>query len=98
LFFSHVNDAGFWLVKEHFGMIVGQTLRSWSIMETIVSVTAADVSSCYSAWSSDRPTHGHWIPSSGNAAASLRRCGVVLHTHYDVKGTSTWSGIERVDR
>ena len=38
LFFSHVNDAGFWLVKEYFGMTVGQTLASWSVMETIVSV------------------------------------------------------------
>ncbi|WP_394812979.1 GntP family permease [Streptomyces boetiae] len=40
LFFSHVNDAGFWLVKEYFGMSVGQTIRTWSLMETIVSVTA----------------------------------------------------------
>ena len=39
LFFSHVNDAGFWLVKEYFGMTVGQTIRTWSIMETVISVT-----------------------------------------------------------
>ena len=39
LFFSHVNDAGFWLVKEYFGMTVGQTVKSWSIMETVLSVT-----------------------------------------------------------
>lgn len=39
VFFSHVNDAGFWLVKEYFGMTVGQTLKTWSIMETILSVT-----------------------------------------------------------
>ncbi|GAA0405140.1 gluconate:H+ symporter [Streptomyces luteireticuli] len=38
LFFSHVNDAGFWMVKEYFGMDVGQTLKSWSVMETIISV------------------------------------------------------------
>ncbi|MDH6627321.1 GntP family gluconate:H+ symporter [Streptomyces sp. LBL] len=38
LFFSHVNDAGFWLVKEYFGLDVGQTLKTWSIMETIISV------------------------------------------------------------
>ncbi len=38
LFFSHVNDAGFWLVKEYFGMTVGQTIRTWSVMETIISV------------------------------------------------------------
>jgi GntP family gluconate:H+ symporter len=39
LFFSHVNDAGFWLVKEYFGMTVGQTIKTWSIMETVLSVT-----------------------------------------------------------
>ncbi len=39
LFFSHVNDAGFWLVKEFFGMCVGQTIKSWSVMETILSVS-----------------------------------------------------------
>ncbi|BCK69034.1 gluconate:H+ symporter, GntP family protein [Streptomyces libani subsp. rufus] len=38
LFFSHVNDAGFWLVKEYFGMDVGQTLKTWSVMETLISV------------------------------------------------------------
>ncbi|MCV7414988.1 GntP family permease [Mycolicibacterium litorale] len=39
LFFSHVNDAGFWLVKEFFGMSVGQTIKTWSLMETALSVT-----------------------------------------------------------
>ncbi len=39
VFFSFVNDAGFWLVKEYFGMSVGQTIKSWSLMETILSVT-----------------------------------------------------------
>lgn len=39
LFFSHVNDAGFWLVKEYFGMTVGETIKSWSLMETVISVT-----------------------------------------------------------
>ena len=38
LFFSHVNDAGFWLVKEYFGLTVGQTIKSWSVMETAISV------------------------------------------------------------
>ncbi|GLZ40492.1 gluconate:H+ symporter [Actinokineospora sp. NBRC 105648] len=38
LFFSHVNDAGFWLVKEYFGLSVGQTIKTWSLMETIISV------------------------------------------------------------
>ncbi|MGD6746494.1 gluconate:H+ symporter [Streptomyces sp. BH106] len=40
LFFSHVNDAGFWLVKEYFGLTVGQTVKTWSVMETIISVVA----------------------------------------------------------
>ncbi|MFI9028513.1 gluconate:H+ symporter [Streptomyces sp. NPDC053560] len=40
LFFSHVNDAGFWLVKEYFGMNVGQTVKTWSLMETIISVVS----------------------------------------------------------
>jgi gluconate:H+ symporter, GntP family len=38
LFLSHVNDAGFWLVKELFGLTVGQTFKTWSVMETLVSV------------------------------------------------------------
>ena len=38
LFFSHVNDAGFWLVKEYLGLTVGQTIKTWSVMETIISV------------------------------------------------------------
>ncbi|GAA0488265.1 gluconate:H+ symporter [Streptomyces olivaceiscleroticus] len=40
LFFSHVNDAGFWLVKEYFGMKVGQTVKTWSLMETVISVVS----------------------------------------------------------
>nr|WP_306863953.1 SLC13 family permease [Arthrobacter bambusae] len=38
LFFSHVNDAGFWLVKEYFGLTVGQTIKTWSVMETVISL------------------------------------------------------------
>ncbi|MEL7977887.1 gluconate:H+ symporter [Isoptericola sp. F-RaC21] len=38
LILSHVNDAGFWLVKEYFGMTVGQTLKTWTVMETIIAV------------------------------------------------------------
>ena len=38
VFFSHVNDAGFWLVKEYFGLTIGQTIKSWSVMETAISV------------------------------------------------------------
>jgi Gnt-I system high-affinity gluconate transporter len=38
LLFSHVNDSGFWMFKEYFNLSVKDTLRSWSIMEIIVSV------------------------------------------------------------
>jgi GntP family gluconate:H+ symporter len=38
LFLSHVNDAGFWLVKELFGLTVGETFKTWSVMETLISV------------------------------------------------------------
>jgi Gnt-I system high-affinity gluconate transporter len=38
LFCSHVNDTGFWMFKEYFGTSVKDTFRSWSVMETIVSV------------------------------------------------------------
>ncbi len=40
LIFSHVNDGGFWLVKEYFNMGVAETVMSWSICETIISVLA----------------------------------------------------------
>jgi gluconate:H+ symporter, GntP family len=40
LVFSHVNDGGFWLVKEYFNMTVAQTMKSWSVCETIISVVA----------------------------------------------------------
>ncbi|MFG7941791.1 GntP family permease [Streptomyces cacaoi] len=40
LFFSHVNDAGFWMVKEYFGMNVGQTIKTWSVLETVISVVS----------------------------------------------------------
>ncbi len=38
LMFSHVNDSGFWMFKEYFNLSVKDTLRSWSVMETIVAV------------------------------------------------------------
>jgi len=38
VFFSHVNDAGFWLVKEYFGLSVGETIKTWSAMETVISL------------------------------------------------------------
>ncbi len=38
LMFSHVNDPGFWMFKEYFNLSMKDTLRSWSVMETIVSL------------------------------------------------------------
>ncbi|HSF89199.1 MAG TPA: gluconate:H+ symporter [Saprospiraceae bacterium] len=38
LMFSHVNDSGFWMFKEYFNLSIRQTIRSWSLMETIVAV------------------------------------------------------------
>jgi GntP family gluconate:H+ symporter len=38
LILSHVNDGGFWFVKEYFGLNVTQTLKTWTVMGTIVSV------------------------------------------------------------
>jgi Gnt-I system high-affinity gluconate transporter len=38
LAFSHVNDSGFWMFKEYFNLSIKDTLRSWSVMESIVSV------------------------------------------------------------
>ena len=39
VFLSHVNDAGFWMVKEYFGLSVGETFKTWSLMETVLSVS-----------------------------------------------------------
>ncbi|WP_203340308.1 gluconate:H+ symporter [Planococcus beijingensis] len=36
---SHVNDSGFWLVNRYFGMDVKDTLKSWTVMETIIGLT-----------------------------------------------------------
>jgi GntP family gluconate:H+ symporter len=38
LMLSHVNDAGFWLIKEFFNMTVPQTLKTWTVMETIIGL------------------------------------------------------------
>ncbi len=39
MMFSHVNDAGFWLFREYFQLSMVDTLKTWSVMETLVSVT-----------------------------------------------------------
>jgi GntP family gluconate:H+ symporter len=38
LFCSHVNDPGFWMIKEFFGLEVSETLATWSVLETVLSV------------------------------------------------------------
>ena len=38
IFCSHINDSGFWLFKEYFNMSIGETLQSWTVMESIVSL------------------------------------------------------------
>jgi GntP family gluconate:H+ symporter len=38
LFLSHLNDGGFWIVKDCLGLTVGQTLRTWTVVETIIGV------------------------------------------------------------
>jgi len=43
LFFSHVNDAGFWLVNQYFRLSVSQTIKTWSVMETVLSVSGLGV-------------------------------------------------------
>ncbi|MES2708976.1 MAG: gluconate:H+ symporter [Verrucomicrobiota bacterium] len=43
LFLSHLNDGGFWIVKESLGLTVGQTLRTWTITETLVGLCGLGV-------------------------------------------------------
>ncbi len=38
VFLSHVNDTGFWMFKEYFGLSVRQTFQTWTVMESIISV------------------------------------------------------------
>jgi GntP family gluconate:H+ symporter len=38
LFLSHLNDGGFWLVKDCLGLTVGQTLRTWTVTETLIGM------------------------------------------------------------
>lgn len=40
LMLSHVNDAGFWLVKEYLGLTVKETFKTWTVMETLLSFIA----------------------------------------------------------
>lgn len=40
LILSHVNDSGFWMIKEYFGMSVKETLQTWTVLETIIAVAS----------------------------------------------------------
>lgn len=40
LMFSHVNDAGFWMVKEYLGLSINETFKTWTVLETVLSFTA----------------------------------------------------------
>ena len=40
LILSHVNDGGFWLVKEYFGMTIPQTLKTWTVVETGIACSS----------------------------------------------------------
>ncbi|MMZ62485.1 Gnt-II system L-idonate transporter [compost metagenome] len=35
----HVNDAGFWMIKEYFGLSMKQTFQTWTLLTTVLSVT-----------------------------------------------------------
>ena len=39
MMFSHVNDTGFWLFREYFQLSMVDTLKTWSVMETLVSIS-----------------------------------------------------------
>lgn len=38
VFGSHINDSGFWMFKEFFKLSLSQTLKSWTVMETVISI------------------------------------------------------------
>jgi len=40
LILSHVNDGGFWIVKQYFNMTVTQTFKTWTVLETLISIIA----------------------------------------------------------
>jgi H+/gluconate symporter-like permease len=39
MMFSHVNDTGFWLFREYFQLSLKDTIKTWSVMDTLVSIT-----------------------------------------------------------
>lgn len=49
LFLSHLNDGGFWIVKDCLGLDVPQTLRTWTIVETIIGIVGLGLTLCVNA-------------------------------------------------
>ncbi|KZK45807.1 Gluconate permease [Lactococcus cremoris] len=47
---SHVNDAGFWMFKEYFDLDVKQTLKTWTVLETIIAVVGLGMVMLISIW------------------------------------------------
>lgn len=47
---SHVNDAGFWMFKEYFDLDVKQTLKTWTVLETIIAVVGLGIVMLMSIW------------------------------------------------
>ena len=80
LFLSHLNDGGFWIVKESLGLTVGQTLRTWTVVETLIGllglggVLLLDVlfKLCPRPSSSTRISTSRSTPSSGIATCERR--------------------------
>lgn len=46
LFLSHLNDSGFWMVKECFGLTISETLRTWTITETLIGLGGLTLTLC----------------------------------------------------
>ncbi|MFE7752493.1 hypothetical protein ACFU5K_26845, partial [Streptomyces sp. NPDC057428] len=47
-FASHVNDGGFWMVSKYFGITERDTLKSWTVLETVLSVAGFVVAAALS--------------------------------------------------
>ena len=50
---SHVNDGGFWIIAKYFNMTVKQTLQTWTVLETVLSVVSFAVAARCSRYSLD---------------------------------------------
>lgn len=48
IFASHVNDGGFWIVSQYFGISERDTLKSWTVLESVLSVAGFVVAAAVS--------------------------------------------------